>query len=368
MIPFLNLKNLNAPYEKELKQQFDRFLNTGWYILGEEVTFFEKEYATYCGTSHCVGTANGLDAIRIILEGYKILKKLHLGDEVLVASNTYIATIIAIKQAGLIPVLVEADLDTFNFDFKDLESKITSKTKVVLPTHLYGQLTDMEKIFAFAKAHHLLIVADCAQSHGAQTNDGNKSGSLANAAAHSFYPTKNLGALGDAGAITTDDNELADVIKKYRNYGFEKAYIAKYIGVNSRLDELQAAFLRIKLRDLDHQNNKRIAIAKRYLSEIKNEYIIMPQWNGQKDHVFHLFVIRSKYRNELQEYLKNNGIHTIIHYPIPPHKQEALQEFKELYFPTSEQLHNEVLSISTDPTLTPVEVDKIISVINNFVC
>lgn len=368
MIPFLNLKKINAPYEQELKQEFDRFLNSGWYILGEQVALFEKEYATYCGTSHCIGTANGLDAIRIILEGYKILKKIDKGDQVLVASNTYIATIIAIKQAGLIPVLVEADLDTFNFDFNDLESKITPQTKIILPTHLYGQLADMDRVSAFAKAYNLLIITDCAQSHGAQDTNGGRSGSLANAAAHSFYPTKNLGVLGDAGAVTTDDDKLAEVIKKYRNYGFEKRYIARYIGVNSRLDELQAAFLRIKLRDLDNQNNKRIAIAKRYLTEIKNKHLALPKWNEKNDHVFHLFVIRSKHRDTLQAYLKEKGIHTIIHYPIPPHKQEALIEFKDLYFPFCEQLHNEVLSITTDPTLTSDDVDKIISTINNFVC
>lgn len=368
MIPFLNLKKINAPYEKEFKQQFDSFLNNGWYILGEEVMLFEKEYAAYCGTSYCIGTANGLDAIRVILEGYKILKNLNQGDQVLVASNTYIATIIAIKQAGLIPVLVEVDEQTFNFDFNDLEVKITPQTKVILPTHLYGQLTDMETVSAFAKANKLLIVTDCAQSHGAQDNKGNRSGSLANAAAHSFYPTKNLGALGDAGAITTNDNELAEVVKKYRNYGFSKPYVAEYIGVNSRLDELQAAFLRIKLRDLDNQNRKRITIVKRYLSEIKNEHLIVPKWNGQNDHVFHLFVIRSKHRDKLQAYLKEEGVHTIIHYPIPPYKQEALTEFKDLHFPVCEQLHNEVVSISTDPTLTTDEVDKIISTINSFVC
>lgn len=368
MIPFLNLKKINAPYEKEFKQRFDNFLKSGWYVLGEEVALFEKEYAVFCGTSHCVGTANGLDAIRIILEGYKILKKIDQGDQVLVASNTYIATIIAIKQAGLIPVLIEVNEQTFNFDYNDLEAKITVQTKVILPTHLYGQLTDMEKVSAFAKANNLLIITDCAQSHGAQDRKENKSGSLANAAAHSFYPTKNLGALGDAGAITTNDTELAEVVKKYRNYGFEKPYVATYIGINSRLDELQAAFLRIKLRSLDSQNRKRIAIAKRYLTEIKNEYITLPKWKGQNDHVFHLFVIRSKYRDALQAYLKEEGIHTIIHYPIPPHKQEALVEFKNLHFPVCERLHNEVLSISSDPTLINDEVDKIIRVINSFVC
>lgn len=329
---------------------------------------FEAEYAQYCGTTHCVGTANGLDALRLIFEGYKILEQLQEGDEVLVASNTYIATIIAIKQAGLIPVLVEASLLTLNFDFEDLEHKITPKTKVVLPTHLYGELTDMERINAFAKAYNLLVITDCAQSHGAKDVNGNRSGSLADASAHSFYPTKNLGALGDAGAITTDNESLAQVVKKYRNYGFKERYVAEYAGVNSRLDEIQAAFLRIKLRDLDIQNQKRREIAIQYLSKIDNKHILLPQLDKEENHVWHLFVIRSVYRDQLQAYLKNQGIGTNIHYPVPPHKQEGLSEYNMQSFPVCEQLHKEVLSIPLSPALSEEDVEDIITALNNFRC
>lgn len=368
MIPFLDLKKINAPFEQEFKNKFDSFLEKGWYVLGEEVQLFEAEYAQYCGTTHCVGTANGLDALRLIFEGYKILEQLQEGDEVLVASNTYIATIIAIKQAGLIPVLVEASLLTYNFDFEDLEHKITPKTKVVLPTHLYGKLTDMERINAFAKAYNLFVITDCAQSHGAKDVKGNRSGSLADASAHSFYPTKNLGALGDAGAITTDNESLAQVVKKYRNYGFKERYVAEYAGVNSRLDEIQAAFLRIKLRELDIQNQKRREIAIQYLSKIDNKHILLPQLDKEENHVWHLFVIRSVYRDQLQTHLQNQGIGTNIHYPVPPHKQEALSEYNMQSFPVCEQLHNEVLSIPLSPALSEENVEEIITALNNFRC
>lgn len=368
MIPFLDLTALNAPYEAAFKESFTSFLDKGWYVLGEEVTQFEKAYAAYCGTSYCVGTANGLDALRLILEGYKILGKLSEGDEVLIASNTYIATIIGVKQAGLVPVLVEASLDSYNLDFADLARKITPKTKVIMPTHLYGKLTDMQQVSAFAKAYQLLMVTDCAQSHGAIALDGRRSGAMADAAGHSFYPTKNLGALGDAGAITTDDAALVAVIKKYRNYGFKERYVAQYVGVNSRLDEVQAAFLNIKLRDLDSQNEKRRTIARRYLAEIKNKHIILPQWGGGKDHVWHLFVVRCQHRDHLRDYLKKEGVGTIIHYPIPPHKQEALKEFEHVSLPICEQMHEEVLSIPISPVLTAVQVTQIVRILNGFIC
>ncbi|WP_339850344.1 DegT/DnrJ/EryC1/StrS family aminotransferase [uncultured Dokdonia sp.] len=368
MIPFLDLKKINAPFEQEFKNKFDSFLEKGWYVLGEEVQLFEAEYAQYCGTRHCVGTANGLDALRLIFEGCKILEQLQEGDEVLVASNTYIATIIAIKQADLIPVLVEASLLTYNFDFEDLERKITPNTKVILPTHLYGKLTDMERINAFAKAYNLLVITDCAQSHGAKDINGNRSGSLADASAHSFYPTKNLGALGDAGAITTDNEALAQVVKKYRNYGFKERYVAEYAGVNSRLDEIQAAFLRIKLKQLDIQNRRRREIAMKYLSKIHNEHMILPQLNKEENHVWHLFVIRSVYRDQLQTHLQNKGIGTNIHYPVPPHKQEALSEYNMQSFSVCEQLYKEVLSIPLSPALSDVDVEDIITALNSFRC
>lgn len=366
MIPFLDVRAINAPYDAEFQEKFKFFLEKGWYILGDEVHLFEEEFAAYCGTHYCIGTANGLDALRLILEGYKILGKLSEGDEVLVASNTYIATILGIQQAGLIPVLVEADIKTYNFDFENLQQKVTAKTKVVMPTHLYGQLTDMEVVSAFAKANSLLIVTDSAQSHGAMTSQGKRSGSLGDASGFSFYPTKNLGALGDGGAITTDDKALANVVRSYRNYGFKERYVSAYSGVNSRLDEVQALFLRIKLGDLDTANNHRRAIAKRYLQEINNSKIALPSWDGNEDHVFHLFVIRCKTRNHLCEYLKAHGVSTIIHYPIPPHKQDALQAYAHLSFPITEQIHQEVVSIPLNPMMDEATITKVISILNAY--
>ena len=366
MIPFLDLKKINAPYQEAFQEKFNTFLDKGWYVLGDEVRLFEEEFASYCGVSHCVGVANGLDALRLILEGYKILGKLVEGDEVLVASNTYIATILGIKQAGLVPVLVEADIDTYNFNFADVARKVTPLTKVIMPTHLYGRLTDMEKVSAFAKAHKLHIVTDSAQSHGAKDASGKRSGSLANASGFSFYPTKNLGALGDGGAITTDDAQLAEVLRSLRNYGFEKKYVSKYVGINSRLDEIQAAFLRLKLKNLDTDNKKRRATAGRYLAEIKNPKLILPQWSGNEDHVFHLFVIRCATRAHLEKYLVEKTIGTIIHYPIPPHQQEALSEFAHLEFPITEQIHKEVISIPLSPVMMNDEITEVISVLNAY--
>ena len=366
MIPFLDLKAINQRFHGEFQEKFEQFLEKGWFVLGDEVNAFEQEFANYCGVQHCVGLANGLDALRLILEGYKILGKLEVGDEVLVASNTYIATILGIKQAGLVPVLVEADLATYNFDFKDLEEKRTSKTKVVMPTHLYGQLTDMEAVNAFASAHSLLVVTDSAQSHGAVNSEGKPSGSLGHTSGFSFYPTKNLGALGDGGAVTTHDGALATLIRKLRNYGFEERYVSTYVGLNSRLDEVQAAFLRIKLRKLDQDNQKRRDIASRYLNEIENDKLQLPEWSGGADHVFHLFVIRCESRDELQAYLKSKGIGTIIHYPIPPHKQEALSEYAELCFPVTELIHKQVLSIPVSPMMTFEQVSEVIAALNAY--
>ncbi len=366
MIPFLDLQILNTPYQEIFAKTFKSFQDKGWYILGDEVRLFEEEFAQYCGVQHCLGTANGLDALRMILEGYKILGKIQEGDEVLVASNTYIATVLGIRQAGLIPVLVEAEDETYNFDFKDLENRMTSKTKVVMPTHLYGQLADMERITTFAKARNLLVVSDCAQAHGAEDAKGNKAGSLADAAGFSFYPTKNLGALGDAGAITTDDISLIEVIEKYRNYGFEERYVSVFEGINSRLDELQAAFLRIKLKDLDVANKRRIEIAREYLKKVQNDKLSLPSWDGSNNHVFHLFVIRCKNRDNLREYLLDNGVKTTIHYPVPPHKQKALSGYNTQSFPVTERIHNNILSIPLNPSLTKEQMDHIISVLNAY--
>ena len=366
MIPFIDLHSINHRFEEAFKEVFKQFLDSGYYVLGKNVTAFEKEFADYCGTKYCVGVANGLDALRLIIEAYKILGKLKNGDEVLVASNTYIATIIGIKQAGMIPVLVEAEVETFNFNIKALEQAIGVKTKAILPVHLYGQLSPMEEINALAKSHNLFVIEDAAQGHGARNKESIRAGNLGDAAGFSFYPTKNLGALGDGGAVTTNNEELASVIRVLRNYGQSKKYVCDYVGVNSRLDEIQAAFLRIKLPSLDADNNRRSEIAGRYLSEIKNNKIVLPMWKGGADHVFHLFVVLVQERDAFIAYLKSNDIATLVHYPVAPHKQKALSEYHHLKFPVTEKIHKEIVSIPISPVLTETQVSRIISVLNLY--
>ena len=365
MIPFLNLKKLNQPFEAAFQEKMKQFLDCGWYILGNEVKQFETDFAAYCGTKHCIGVGNGLDALVLIFKAYIHLGKLHKGDEVIVPANTYIASILAVLQADLIPVLVEPRLETYNINPDEIESRITSKTKAILPVHLYGQLCKMEVINSIAKKHNLLVVEDAAQAHGAEWN-GTKAGNFGNAAAFSFYPGKNLGALGDAGAITTNDDVLADILFSMRNYGSKVKYENEIIGINSRLDELQAAFLNIKLNYLDAENESRRTIAKRYLSEIKNDKIILPNWDFSQNHVFHLFVIRTANRLALHKYLKENGVETMIHYPIPPHTQKALSNWNNLSFPISEKIHDEVLSIPLNSGLNDEEILHIITVLNQY--
>jgi dTDP-4-amino-4,6-dideoxygalactose transaminase len=366
MIPFLDLHKINTRFEKDFQLSFKAFLDSGYYILGKSVKAFEEEFAAYCGTDQCIGVANGLDALRLILEGYKILGKLKNGDQVLVASNTYIATILAIRQVGLEPVLVESESKTFNFDLDALKAAITNRTKAIMPVHLYGQLSPMSELSSIADANGLLVIEDAAQAHGARNVKGVLAGNLGDAAGFSFYPTKNLGALGDGGAVTTNDEELASVIRKLRNYGSSSKYVNDYVGINSRLDEIQAAWLRCKLPSLDTGNGERRKIAKRYLSEIKNEKIKLPFYDGSENHNFHLFVIMVKDRNGFIDYLTENGIGTLIHYPIAPHKQQAFSEYKDLNFPTTERIHEEVVSIPMSPILTTEEVTRIISVLNSY--
>lgn len=366
MIPFLDLKAINARFETGFHNSFQQFLDSGHYVLGNQVKLFETNFARYCGTKHCIGVGNGLDALRLILEGYKTLGKLTENDEVLVASNTYIATILAIKQAGLKPVLVESDLDTYNFDFTSLKNSITKNTKAIIPVHLYGQLSPMEEILEISKENNLLIIEDAAQAHGAENHEGKRAGNLGDSAGFSFYPTKNLGALGDGGAITTNDDDLAEVVSKLRNYGTSTKYVNEILGFNSRLDELQAAFLNCKLPTLDMDNNRRREIAKRYVSEIKNKKIILPKYDGSENHVFHLFVVRVKSRNEFIDYLDRNGIGHLIHYPIPPHQQKALSEYSKLSFPNTEKIHNEIISIPMSPVLSEVDVERVIDVLNSY--
>ncbi|MBA4276635.1 DegT/DnrJ/EryC1/StrS family aminotransferase [Flavobacterium sp.] len=365
MIQFLDLKKINVPYETAFQEKLKSVLENGWYILGNEVSAFESNFAKYCGTKHCIGLGNGFDALVLIFKGYIQLGKLQKGDEVIVPANTYIASILAILEADLIPVLVEPKLETYNLNPDLIQEKITPKTKAILAVHLYGQLAEMDKINAIAAENNLLVIEDAAQAHGAISDYG-KSGNVSNAAAFSFYPGKNLGALGDGGAVATNDDALAKVIQSLRNYGSEEKYKNEYIGVNSRLDELQAAFLNVKLPNLDTENNVRKAIAKRYLSEIKNDKITLPFWDFSDNHVFHLFVIRTKNRDELQQYLLENGIQTMIHYPIPPHKQKAFFNWNHLSFSITEKIHREVLSLPMSPVMTMVEVDFIISILNQY--
>lgn len=365
MIKFLDLQKINAVYQESFQEKLKLVLDKGWFILGDQVQSFETNFANYCETKYCIGVGNGLDALVLIFKGYIQLGKLQKGDEVIVPANTYIASVLAILQADLIPVLVEPRLETYNINPDLIAYKITSKTKAILAVHLYGQLAEMEKINAIAKEHNLLIIEDAAQAHGAASNQL-RAGNLSNAAAFSFYPGKNLGALGDAGAITTNDESLANVLYSLRNYGSEKKYHNEFIGTNSRLDELQAAFLNVKLPYLDSDNEQRKAIAKRYLSEIKNDKIILPTWDLSDNHVFHLLVIRTNNREQFQNYLSENEIETMIHYPIPPHKQKAFATWNSLSFPITEQIHNEVLSLPISPIMTDEEVDFVIETINNY--
>ena len=366
MIQFLNLKKVNEPFEITLQEKMKQFLTKGWYILGNEVKQFETDFASYCGTKHCIGVGNGLDALVLIFKAYIHLGKLQKGDEIIVPANTYIASILSVLQSDLVPVLVEPLLETYNINPEEIEAKITSKTKAILPVHLYGQLCEMKGINKIAQKHNLLVIEDAAQAHGSQFSENEKAGNLSNAAAFSFYPGKNLGALGDGGAITTNDDGLAEVLFSMRNYGSKVKYENEIIGVNSRLDELQAAFLNIKLKQLDSENEFRRSMAKRYLSEIKNEKIIMPSWDLSQNHVFHLFVIRTSNRLELQNFLKENGIETMIHYPIPPHKQKALSNWNNLSFPITEKIHDEVLSIPLNSGLKASEIQHIITILNQY--
>ncbi|CAM3353993.1 Glutamine--scyllo-inositol transaminase [Flavobacterium longum] len=365
MIKFLDLQQINAPYAEAFRTKLDAALAKGWFILGDEVTRFETDFAAYCGVKHCIGVANGLDALTLIFKSYIELGRLQPGDEVIVPANTYIASIIAVMQAGLTPVLVEPDAQTFNLDPRQITEKITPKTKALLAVHLYGQLCDMHAIIGIAKSHHLLVVEDAAQAHGAAIGDM-KAGNFGDAAGFSFYPGKNLGALGDAGAVTTNDDALAAMVKSLRNYGSETKYYNDHIGVNSRLDELQAAFLNVKLPDLDTQNRARRTIAQYYLENISNDKIVLPAYQFSDHHVFHQFVIRTAHRDELQAFLKSNDIETLIHYPVPPHKQKALSCWNHLSFPITEQIHREVLSLPISPVMTPDEVAHITNILNQY--
>lgn len=363
MISFLDLKAINERYEKEIECAIKEVLRSGQYILGDQVKNFEYEFARYCGVKHAIGVANGLDALSLILLGYGIKE----GDEVIVPANTYIATLLSVSMNGAIPILVEPDLNSYNIDPKRIEEKITCRTRAIIVVHLYGQVANMKHIWEIANKHNLKIIEDAAQAHGAVYN-GKRVGNLGDAGAFSFYPGKNLGALGDGGAITTNDDELAKRLRALRNYGSHEKYYNLYKGVNSRLDEIQAAVLRVKLRYLDEENEKRRKIAEYYLTHIKNDKVILPfvDEKNRLSHVWHLFVVRVKKRKEFQNYLQSHGIQTLIHYPIPPHKQNAYSELNNLKLLVTEEIHNMVVSLPISPILTFEHVNKIVQVINNY--
>lgn len=366
MIKFLDLQKINLQHQQEIENQILDVFRSGWYLLGEKVKTFEENLSHYIGTKYAIGVANGLDALRLILRGYIEMGIMKKGDEILVPSNTYIASILAISDNGLVPVLVEPNIDNYNIDISKIEEKITPKTKGILIVHLYGRTVFSDEVKSIAEKHQLKIIEDNAQAIGAEWKS-TKTGNLGDAAGFSFYPGKNLGALGDAGAITTNDEDLAKTIRALANYGSNEKYVNIYQGLNSRLDEIQAAVLDVKLKYIDHENTIRKNIAKRYISEILNPKIIIPQNPiNENEHVWHLFVIRTENRNNLQKYLTENGIQTLIHYPIPPHKQQAYKEWSDVTFPISEKIHNEVLSLPISPVMNNEDVDKVIELLNQF--
>jgi dTDP-4-amino-4,6-dideoxygalactose transaminase len=365
MIKFLDLNGLNEKYLNEFADKIRSIVINGNLVLGEEVNFFEKDFASYCGTAYCIAVGNGLQALALIFKAYIELGRISKGDEVIIPANTFIASALAISESNLLPVLVEPDPVTFNIDVSKVEQAITSKTKAIMPVHLYGQLADMDGIRALAEKYNLLVVEDAAQAHGANRN-GNKSGSYGDAAGFSFYPGKNLGALGDGGAITTSNKELAAILTSLHNYGSSEKYFHDYKGENSRLDEVQAGFLNVKLRKLDEENDRRRKIAKKYLEGITNRNVILPQYNGYEDHVFHLFVVQVKSRDKFREFLNHKGIQTLIHYPVPIHKQKAYSELNHLVFPITEKLSQEIVSLPIDPYLSEEHIKEIVDAVNAF--
>jgi dTDP-4-amino-4,6-dideoxygalactose transaminase len=367
-IPFLDLKAINRLHRSALLAAFEKVIDSGWYILGEEVKFFEGEFAAFVGSRHAIGVGTGLDALVLVLRAWRELGFLAEGDEVIVPANTYIATVLAVTENRLRPVLVEPDPETFNLDPAQLKGALTARTKVILPVHLYGQMAELEGIKAFAATHGLKVLEDCAQAHGA-SRQGQAAGKLGDAAAFSFYPGKNLGALGDAGAITTDDDLLASTLRALRNYGSREKYYNQYQGTNSRLDELQAAFLRVKLPALMRENSRRQYLAGRYLAGINNPQVKLPRAPAEPAaHIWHLFVVRSSRRDELQSHLSGLGVDTMIHYPVPPHHQEAYRRggWTKVSLPLAEQMHREALSLPLGPTMTNDEADRVIAAVNSF--
>lgn len=367
MIKYLDLKRINASFEPQLSKVVQATVASGWYLLGEKVTQFETQFATYCGVKNAVGVANGLDALTLIFKAYLAMGVMKEGDEVIVPANTYIASILAISRSGLKPILCEPDKRTMLLDPNRVETLITSRTRAIMVVHLYGRAMPIDQLKQLALQRQLKIVEDAAQAHGAMINNV-RAGALGDAAGFSFYPGKNLGALGDGGAVTTQDKELAQVVRILANYGSQKKYVNRFQGMNSRLDELQAAVLSLKLTRLDADNELRREIAQRYLNEIKNPLVKLPEISDFSQHVFHIFPLRCGRRDELQAYLKAHDIQTMIHYPIPPHQQEAYQEWSDLRFPITESIHQTELSLPLHPMLLAEEVDEVIKWVNRFTC
>ena len=365
MIKFLELKKITDKYSTEIHEAVDRVINSGWYLQGEANSRFEKNYADYIGTQYCTGVANGLDALRLILRAYIEMGIMHKGDEIIVPANTYIASILAITDNDLVPVLVEPSISTLQIDDNCIEAAITAKTKGIMIVHLYGQCAYTEKIGELCKRYDLKLIEDNAQAHGCLYR-GKRTGSIGDAAGHSFYPGKNLGALGDAGAVTTNDKELENVIRALANYGSEEKYIFKYQGLNSRMDEIQAAILDVKLTHLEEDIYLRKKVARNYIEHIIHKDIVLPQIANWDSHVFHIFPVLSVYRNELQEYLKSKEIQTLVHYPIPPHKQQCYANWNSLSLPVTESIHAWELSLPMSPELTDDEQNYVIEVINKF--
>lgn len=365
MIKFLDLKAVTAMHADEISAAVQRVVNSGWYLQGNENKAFAEEYARYIGTRYCVGCGNGLDALTLILRAYKEMGRLHDGDEVIVPANTYIATILAITENNLTPVLVEPRIDTFQIDDNLIERAITSRTRAIMIVHLYGLCAYTERINEICHNHNLLLIEDNAQAHGCRYND-RLTGSLGNAAAHSFYPGKNLGTLGDGGAVTTDDEELANMIGALGNYGSERKYVFQYKGRNSRLDEIQAAVLRVKLKYLDADNALRRSIAMQYIEHIDNPLLTLPSTDYCHRSVHHIFPVLCSERDRLQQHLLNQGIQTMIHYPIPPHRQQCYADMGLMSLPITERIHREELSLPLNPTLQQEEIEQIIEAANSF--
>lgn len=365
MIKFLDLQKITQKYSEEIHEAVNRVVDSGWYLQGKENEKFEADYSAYIGTKYTVGCANGLDALIWIFRAYVEMGIMKSGDEIIVPANTYIASILAISENGLKPVLVEPSIKTYQIDDSKIEEAITERTKGILIVHLYGQCAYTDKIGELCKKYNLKLIEDNAQAHGCKFK-GQHTGSLGDAAGHSFYPGKNLGALGDAGAVTTNDEELAKIVRSVANYGSTRKYVFKYIGRNSRLDEIQAAVLDVKLKYLDNDIAIRKQVAKYYIDHITNPEIITPIVKDWDAHVFHIFTIRCKRRDELQKYLTENNVQTIIHYPIPPHKQECYKEWNSLSFPITEQIHNEELSLPMSPVMTEEEVRTVVELLNNW--